>query len=70
MQIGAYTVNTISVILLVIGVYFALRPRYLLMFLKIMAIIMIPDLFISDHIVPLVMAIFLVALPNMVRRLK
>lgn len=70
MQIGTYTVNTISVILLSVGVYFALRPRYLPMFLKIMAIIMIPDLFISDHIVPLVMAVLLVAAPNMVRSLK
>ena len=70
MQIGAYTVNTISVILLAVGVYFALRPRYLPMFLKIMAIIMIPDLFISDHFVPLVMAVLLVAAPNMVRCLS
>lgn len=70
MQIGAYTVNAISIILFAVGLYFALMPRYLPLFLKIMAIVMLPDLFVSGHILSLLVSIFLVVAPRMLLRRK
>lgn len=68
-QIGPYVVNTTTSIFFVLGVYFALYPKYLRLFLTISAPLVLPDLFVVGHIIPLIVSLGLILAPGQVLRL-